>query len=133
MLFMASPAGGRITPLPSNEFYQSPFDGRWVDVDEAEVFRLIDMQRERIFGTHEKDAIATPAETSTQAVCDVLADHLGDLDMEFGFHVSYTDRGRVRCDCGGEYNDLHAWRVHLAETLFKALGKDESCCILKNS
>lgn len=51
---MASPAGGRITPLPSNEFYQSPFDGRWVDMDEAEVFRLIDMQRERISGTHEK-------------------------------------------------------------------------------
>lgn len=22
-------------PLPSNEFYQSPFDGRWVDVNEA--------------------------------------------------------------------------------------------------
>ena len=37
-----------------NEFYQSPFDGRWVDVDEAEVFRLIDMQRERIFGTRGK-------------------------------------------------------------------------------
>lgn len=54
MRFTASPAGGRITPLPSNEFYQSPFDGRWVDVDEAEVFRLIDMQRERIFGTHGK-------------------------------------------------------------------------------
>lgn len=172
MRFTASPVGGRITPLPSNEFYQSPFDGRWVDVDEAEVFRLIDMQRERIFGTHGKampvdgkcgklkmhetkliefnptkivcacgmafpsweaygthvdDAIAVPAETSTQTVCDVLADHLGDLDMEFGFHVSYTDRGRVRCDCGGEYNDLHAWRVHVSETLLKALGKDESC------
>lgn len=59
---MASPAGGRITPLPSNEFYQSPFDGRWVDMDEAEVFR-----------------------------------------------------------------DLHAWRVHVSETLLKALGKDELC------
>ena len=54
MRFTASPVGGRITPLPSNEFYQSPFDGRWVDVDEAEVFRLIDMQRERISGTHGK-------------------------------------------------------------------------------
>ena len=51
---MTSSAGGRITPLPSNEFYQSPFDGRWVDVDEAEVFRLADMQRERIFGTRGK-------------------------------------------------------------------------------
>ena len=51
---MDAPVGGRITPLPSNEFYQSPFDGRWVDVDEAEFFRLIDMQRERIFGTHGK-------------------------------------------------------------------------------
>lgn len=59
---MASPAGGRITPLPLNESYQSPFDGRWVDMDEAEVF----------------------------------------------------------CD-------LHAWRVHMAETLLKALEKDESC------
>lgn len=172
MRFTASPVGGRITPLPSNEFYQSPFDGRWVDVDETEVFRLIDMQRERIFGTHGKavpvdgkcgklkmhetkliefnptkivcacgmafpsweaygthvdDAIAAPVETSAQTVCDVLADHLGDLDVESGFHVSYTDRGRVRCDCGGEYNDLHAWRVHVAETLLKALGKDESC------
>ena len=51
---MTSPVGGRIMPLPSNEFYQSPFDGRWVDVDEAEVFRLVDMQRERIFGTRGK-------------------------------------------------------------------------------
>lgn len=59
---MDAPVDGRIMPLPSNEFYQSPFDGRWVDMDEAEVFR-----------------------------------------------------------------DLHAWRVHMAETLLKALGKDESC------
>ena len=36
---------GEIRPLPQNEFYQSPFDGRWVDLDEEEVFRLIDMQR----------------------------------------------------------------------------------------
>lgn len=35
---------GEIRPLPQNEFYQSPFDGRWVDLDEEEVFRLIDMQ-----------------------------------------------------------------------------------------
>lgn len=34
-----------IRPLPSNEFYQSPFDGRWVEMDEREVFRLIDEQR----------------------------------------------------------------------------------------
>lgn len=37
---------GEIRPLPQNEFYQSPFDGRWVDLDEEEVFRLIDMQRQ---------------------------------------------------------------------------------------
>lgn len=36
---------GEIRPLPQNEFYQSPFDGRWVDLDEEEVFRLIDMQQ----------------------------------------------------------------------------------------
>lgn len=36
---------GEIRPLLQNEFYQSPFDGRWVDLDEEEVFRLIDMQR----------------------------------------------------------------------------------------
>ena len=36
---------GEIRPLPQNEFYQSPFDGRWVYLDEEEVFRLIDMQR----------------------------------------------------------------------------------------
>ena len=36
---------GEIRSLPQNEFYQSPFDGRWVDLDEEEVFRLIDMQR----------------------------------------------------------------------------------------
>lgn len=36
---------GEIRPLPQNEFYQSPFDGRWVDLDEEEVFRLIDTQR----------------------------------------------------------------------------------------
>ena len=36
---------GEIRPLPQNEFYQSLFDGRWVDLDEEEVFRLIDMQR----------------------------------------------------------------------------------------
>ena len=36
---------GEIRPLPQNEFYQSPFDGRWVDLDEDEVFRLIDMQQ----------------------------------------------------------------------------------------
>lgn len=36
---------GEIRPLPSNEFYQSPFDGRWVEMDEREVFRLIDRQR----------------------------------------------------------------------------------------
>ena len=42
-----------------NEVCQSPFDGRWAGVDEAEVFRLIDMQRERIFGTHGK---AVPAD-----------------------------------------------------------------------
>ena len=29
---------GEIRPLPQNEFYQSPFDGRWVDLDEEEVF-----------------------------------------------------------------------------------------------
>lgn len=32
---MDAPVDGRITPLPSNEFYQSPFDGRWVDVAET--------------------------------------------------------------------------------------------------
>lgn len=37
---------GEIRPLPQNEFYQSPFDGRWVDLDEEEVFRLIDMQQQ---------------------------------------------------------------------------------------
>lgn len=36
---------GEIRPLPQNEFYQSLFDGCWVDLDEEEVFRLIDMQR----------------------------------------------------------------------------------------
>lgn len=36
---------GEIRPLPQNEFYQSPFDGHWVDLDEEEVFRLIDMQQ----------------------------------------------------------------------------------------
>lgn len=36
---------GEIRSLPQNEFYQSPFDGCWVDLDEEEVFRLIDMQR----------------------------------------------------------------------------------------
>lgn len=35
----------KIVPLPSNEFYQSPFDGRWLDLDEAEIFHLIDLQR----------------------------------------------------------------------------------------
>lgn len=78
------------------------------------------------YGTHVDRAIATPAETPTQAVCDVLADHLGDLDMEFGFHVFYTHRGLVRCGCGNEYKDSHAWRVHLAETLLKGLNVPDS-------
>lgn len=41
----ASEKGRKIVPLPPNEFYQSPFDGRWLDLDESEVFHLIDLQR----------------------------------------------------------------------------------------
>lgn len=57
--------------------------------------------------------------------------NLNDITgQESGILLVETDDGRhmnVVANCGGEYNDLHAWRVHVAETLLKALGKDESC------
>lgn len=30
--------------LPPNEFYQSPFDGRWVELDPKEIEHLIELQ-----------------------------------------------------------------------------------------
>lgn len=84
---MTSPAGGRTTPLPSNEFYQSPFDGRWVDVNEAEVFRLIDMQRERIFGTHGK---AVPVDGKCDRLqLEALNAQLAEGDT--GLHIDTWD------------------------------------------
>lgn len=35
---------GEIRLLPLDEFYQSPFDGRWVELDPKEIERLIDLQ-----------------------------------------------------------------------------------------
>lgn len=35
---------GRYAPLPPNEFYQSPFDGRWVELDPKEIEHLIELR-----------------------------------------------------------------------------------------
>lgn len=35
---------GEIRLLPPNEFYQSPFDGRWVELDPKEIEHLIELQ-----------------------------------------------------------------------------------------
>lgn len=99
---MASPAGGRITPLPSNESYQSPFDGRWVDTDEAEVFRLIDMQRERISGTHEK---AMPVDGK----CGKLKMHETKL-IEF-------NPTKIVCACGMAFPSWEAYGTHVDDAI----------------
>lgn len=73
------------------------------------------------YGAHVDAAISTPAETPAQAVRNVLADHLGELDRTFGFQVRYAKNWRVTCACGEECRDLHAWREHLAEALLEVL------------
>lgn len=35
---------GEIRPLPPDEFYQSLFDGRWVELDPKEIEHLIELQ-----------------------------------------------------------------------------------------
>ena len=58
------------------------------------------------FGRHVDEIVDKPAATRQEAVMDVLADHLGDVDVESGFDPYVTDHGRIKCGCLAEFGDI---------------------------
>ena len=50
------------------------------------------------FGRHVDEIVNKPAATRREAVMDVLADHLGDVDVESGFDPYVTDHGASNAD-----------------------------------
>ena len=69
------------------------------------------------FGRHVDEIVDKPAATRQEAVMDVLADHLGDVDVESGFDPYVTDHGRIKCGCLAEFGDITEWRAHLAQAI----------------
>lgn len=56
---------------------------------------------------------------------DVLADHLGDVDVESGFDPYVTDHGRIKCGCLAEFGDITEWRAHLARAIIDNIDASE--------
>lgn len=73
------------------------------------------------FGKHVDEVVDKPAATRQEAVMDVLADHLGDVDMESGFDPYVTDHGRIKCGCLAEFEDITEWRAHLAQAILESI------------
>ena len=77
------------------------------------------------FGRHVDEIVDKPAATRQEAVMDVLADHLGDVDVESGFDPYVTDHGRIKCGCLAEFGDITEWRAHLAQAIIDNIDASE--------
>lgn len=77
------------------------------------------------FGRHVDEIVDNPAATRQEAVMDVLADHLGDVDVESGFDPYVTDHGRIKCGCLAEFGDITEWRAHLAQAIIDNIDASE--------
>lgn len=77
------------------------------------------------FGRHVDEIVDKPAATRQEAVMDVLADHLGDVDVESGFDPYVTDHGRIKCGCLAEFEDITEWRAHLAQAIIDNIDASE--------
>lgn len=77
------------------------------------------------FGRHVDEIVDKPAATRQEAVMDVLADHLGDVDVESGFDPYVTDHGRIKCGCLAGFGDITEWRAHLAQAIIDNIDASE--------
>lgn len=77
------------------------------------------------FGRHVDEIVDKPAATRREAVMDVLADHLGDVDVESGFDPYVTHHGRIKCGCLAEFGDITEWRAHLAQAIIDNIDASE--------
>lgn len=77
------------------------------------------------FDRHVDEIVDKPAATRQEAVMDVLADHLGDVDVESGFDPYVTDHGRIKCGCLAEFGDITEWRAHLAQAIIDNIDASE--------
>lgn len=77
------------------------------------------------FGRYVDEIVDKPAATRQEAVMDVLADHLGDVDVESGFDPYVTDHGRIKCGCLAEFGDITEWRAHLAQAIIDNIDASE--------
>lgn len=77
------------------------------------------------FGRHVDETVDKPAATRQEAVMDVLADHLGDVDVESGFDPYVTDHGRIKCGCLAKFGDITEWRAHLAQAIIDNIDASE--------
>lgn len=77
------------------------------------------------FSRHVDEIVDKPAATRQEAVMDVLADHLGDVDVESGFDPYVTDHGRIKCGCLAEFGDITEWRAHLAQAIIDNIDASE--------
>ena len=77
------------------------------------------------FGRHVDEIVDKPAATRQEAVMDVLADHLGDVDVESGFDPYVTDHGRINCGCIADFGVITEWGAHLAQAIIEKIDASE--------